>query len=151
MTPIIGSLRAPDVTFVTPPRTTGVHLFHMAQPQQSFIRIVKDPECTLVEFTEKHIIDEVVIRHIGNELTKLVDDSPRPRIVVTFKGVEHLSSAALGTLLTVMNRVKAKDGQLRLCDINAQILQIFQITKLNKILRIEKDLASAKASLGGNK
>jgi anti-sigma B factor antagonist len=70
---------------------------------------------------------------------------------VTFKGVEHLSSAALGTLLTVMNRVKAKDGQLRLCDINAQILQIFQITKLNKILRIEKDLASAKASLGGNK
>jgi anti-sigma B factor antagonist len=71
--------------------------------------------------------------------------------VVTFKGVEHLSSAALGTLLTVMNRVKAKDGQLRLCDINAQILQIFQITKLNKILRIEKDLASAKASLGGNK
>ena len=80
----------------------------MAQPQQSFIRIVKDPECTLVEFTEKHIIDEVVIRQIGNELTKLVDDSPRPRIVVTFKGVEHLSSAALGTLLTVMNRVKAK-------------------------------------------
>jgi anti-sigma B factor antagonist len=71
--------------------------------------------------------------------------------VVTFKGVEHLSSAALGTLLTVMNRVKAKDGQLRLCDINAQILQIFQITKLNKILRIEKDLASAKASLGGTK
>ena len=71
--------------------------------------------------------------------------------MVTFKGVEHLSSAALGTLLTVMNRVKAKDGQLRLCDINAQILQIFQITKLNKILRIEKDLASAKASLGGNK
>ncbi len=109
---------------------TGVHFTHMAQPQQSFIRIVKDPECTLVEFTEKHIIDEVVIRQIGNELTKLVDDSPRPRIVVTFKGVEHLSSAALGTLLTVMNRVKAKDGQLRLCDINAQILQIFQITKL---------------------
>jgi anti-anti-sigma regulatory factor len=47
--------------------------------------------------------------------------------------------------------VKAKDGQLRLCDINAQILQIFQITKLNKILRIEKDLPSAKASLGGAK
>ena len=48
-----------------------------------------------------------------------------------------------------MNRVRAKDGQLRLWDIAPQILQIFEITKLNKVLRIEKDLAAAKASLGG--
>ena len=121
----------------------------MAQPQQSYLRVHSDPECTRIEFTEKHVIDEVVIRMIGNELTKLVDDSPRPRLIVSFKGVEHLSSAALGTMLTVMNRVKAKDGQLRLCDIAPQILQIFEITKLNKVLRIEKDLAAAKASLGG--
>ena len=108
-----------------------------------------DADCVRVEFTEKHIIDEVAIRQIGNELTRLVDASPRPRLVVSFTGVEHLSSAALGTLLTVMNRVRAKDGQLRLCDIAPQILQIFEITKLNKVLRIEKDLAAAKASLGG--
>jgi anti-sigma B factor antagonist len=90
----------------------------------------------------------VVIRQIGNELTKLVDASPRPRMVISFRGVEHLSSAALGTLLTVMNRVRAKDGQLRLCDIAPPIMQIFEITKLNKVLRIEKDLATARASLG---
>ena len=121
----------------------------MAQPQQSYVRISREPECIRVEFAEKHIIDEVVIRQIGNELTKLVDDSARPRLVVSFKGVEHLSSAALGTMLTVMNRVKAKDGQLRLCDIASPIMQIFEITKLNRVLRIEKDVAAAKASLGG--
>ena len=119
----------------------------MAQPQQSYLRVHNDPDCTRIEFTEKHVIDEVVIRMIGNELTKLVDDSPRPRLIVSFKGVEHLSSAALGTMLTVMNRVKAKDGQLRLCDIAPQILQIFEITKLNRVLRLEKDMATAKASL----
>ena len=119
----------------------------MAQPQQSYLRISKDPECTRIEFTERHVIDEVMIRQIGNELTKLVDDSVRPRLVVSFRGVEHLSSAALGTMLTVMNRVKGKDGQLRLCDINPQIMQIFEITKLNRVLRIEKDVAAAKASL----
>ena len=118
-------------------------------PQQTYLKVAQDAECTRVEFGEKHIIDEVVIRQIGNELTKLVDDSARPRLVVSFKGVEHLSSAALGTMLTVMNRVKAKDGQLRLCDIAAPIMQIFEITKLNRVLRIEKDVAAAKASLGG--
>ena len=111
---------------------------------------MKDPDCIRIEFTEKHVIDEVVIRQIGNELTKLVDDSPRPRFVVSFKGVEHLSSAALGTMLTVMNRVKAKDGQLRLCDIAPSIMQIFEITKLNRVLRIEKDVAAAKASLAAS-
>ncbi len=121
----------------------------MAQPQ-TYVNVSRESECTRVEFTEKHIIDEVVIRIIGNELTKLVDETPRPRIIVSFRGVEHLSSAALGTLLTVMNRVKAKDGQLRLCDIGSPILQIFEITKLNRVLRIEKDVAAAKASLASN-
>jgi len=122
-------------------------LREMAQ-HPSHVKISTDAECIRVEFTDKHIIDEVVIRQIGNELTKLVDETARPRLVVSFKGVEHLSSAALGTLLTVMNRIRAKDGQLRLCDIAPQILQIFEITKLNKVLRIEKDLDAAKASLG---
>ena len=115
--------------------------------QQTYVKVNQDPECTRVEFTEKHIIDEVAIRQIGNELTKLVDSLQRPRVIVSFRGVEHLSSAALGTLLTVLNRVKARDGQLRLCDIGAPILQIFEITKLNRVLRIERDVATAKASL----
>ena len=115
--------------------------------QQSHVNVFKEADCVRVEFTDKHIIDEVAIRQIGNELTKLVDGLQRPRVIVSFRGVEHLSSAALGTLLTVLNRVKARDGQLRLCDIGPQILQIFEITKLNKVLRIERDVASAKASL----
>ena len=115
--------------------------------QKSHVNVFTDPDCVRVEFTEKHIIDEVTIRQIGNELTRLVDGLQRPRVIVSFRGVEHLSSAALGTLLTVLNRVKARDGQLRLCDICPPILQIFEITKLNKVLRIERDVASAKASL----
>jgi anti-sigma B factor antagonist len=118
----------------------------MSQPQ-SHLNVIRDGDVVRVEFTEKHIIDEVAIRTIGNELTKLVDGLQKPKVIVSFRGVEHLSSAALGTLLTVLNRVKARDGQMRLCDINANILQIFEITKLNKVLRIEKDVASAKASL----
>jgi len=46
---------------------------------QSAIRVANEPDCVRVEFSEKHVIDEVVIRQIGNELTKLVDASPRPR------------------------------------------------------------------------
>jgi anti-anti-sigma regulatory factor len=65
------------------------------------------------------VIDEVVIRQIGNELTKLVDDRRASAWWCASRASSTLSSAALGTMLTVMNRVKAKDGRLRLCDIAA--------------------------------
>ncbi len=114
--------------------------------QPSYLKVTREPECTRVEFTEKHIIDEVVIRAIGNDLTKLVDDTHRPRLVICFKGVEHLSSAALGTLITVNNRVRSKEGQLRLADIDTQIYEVFVITKLNKIFKIHETAEKALAS-----
>ncbi|MFO0895642.1 MAG: STAS domain-containing protein [Phycisphaerales bacterium] len=91
---------------------------------------------TRVEFVDKNILDEANIQQIGEELVKLADAGPRPRLLLCFKGVDHLSSAALGVLINVHNRVKAKDGQLRLSDINAQIFEVFKITKLNKLFQV---------------
>ena len=61
--------------------------------------------------------------------------------------VDHLSSAALGTLITINNKVKQKGGQLRLSDINPQIYEVFLITKLNKLFRIYPTVKDAQDSL----
>lgn len=53
-----------------------------------------------------------------------------------FADVDHLSSAALGMLITINNRVRAKGGQLRLATIDPQIYEVFAITKLNKLFNI---------------
>jgi anti-sigma B factor antagonist len=113
----------------------------------SYLRVSKHGSVIQVDFTEKHILDESTIRNIGDELTKLVDVEVRPRMVITFRNVEHLSSSALATLLKISTKIRAKEGQLRLCDIRPEINQIFEITKLNRILKIEKDVAAARASL----
>lgn len=113
----------------------------------SYLRISKHGSVIQVDFTEKHILDEATIRNIGDELVGLVDSDIRPRIVISFRHVEHLSSSALGTLLNINTKVRAKEGQLRLCDIRPEIAQIFEITKLNRILKIEKDVTTARASL----
>lgn len=113
----------------------------------SYLRVTKHGSVIQVDFTEKHILDESTIRNIGDELTRLVDAETRPRMVICFRHVEHLSSSALATLLKISNRIQSKEGQLRLCDIRPEIAQIFEITKLNRILKIEKDMAAARASL----
>ncbi len=101
---------------------------------------------TRIEFIDRNILDESNIQQIGEEITKLIETATSPKLLICFKGVEHLSSAALGTLITVNNRVKAKDGQLRLSDIDPQIYEVFVITKLNKLFHIHESAEKALTS-----
>ncbi|GIW73859.1 MAG: hypothetical protein KatS3mg103_0381 [Phycisphaerales bacterium] len=54
-----------------------------------------------------------------------------------------MSSAALGTLITIERKVSNKHGQLRLADIDPQIQEVFSITKLDRIFVIHEDSQSA--------
>ena len=44
--------------------------------------------------------------------------------------------------------MKGHQGRLSLCSISPEILEVFQITKLNKVFDIRKDVAEAVAALG---
>ena len=98
---------------------------------------------TVVEFIDRNILDEANIQAIGDEITGLIDASKTPRVLISFSNVDHLSSAALGTLITINNRVKAKGGQLRLANIDPQIYEVFVITRLNKLFSIHESTDDA--------
>ena len=96
-----------------------------------------------VEFLDKNIIDEVSIQQISEEIGQLVEESTLPRILINFHEVDHLSSAALGSLITINNRVASKHGQLRLVEIRGQILEVFRITKLDRLFEIHETKSDA--------
>jgi anti-sigma B factor antagonist len=110
------------------------------------IATVKDVR--IVEFTNNKILDEANIADIGATLNALIDEKAQPKLLLDFANVEHLSSAALGMLINVNNRVKQKNGQLRLANIQPQIYDVFVITKLNKLFRILPTRHEATASFG---
>jgi len=114
-----------------------------AEKNETRLLIHREDRYVQVEFLDRNILDESVIQHIGDEITQLIEESPTPRILLNFQKVEHLSSAALGTLITLNNRVKKKGGQLRLSNIDAQIYEVFVITKLNKLFQIFDDVEAA--------
>ena len=72
----------------------------------SQLRISRVGEITQLEFIESKILDESNIQQISDELCSAVDDQATPKVIIRFGNVEHLSSAALGALITVINRVK---------------------------------------------
>ena len=113
-------------------------------PEQSPpFSVVQDKDIRIVEFTSSKILDEANIADIGATLSAMIDESHNPRLLLDFSNVEHLSSAALGMLINANNRIKQRNGQLRLANIRPQIYEVFVITKLNKLFRILPDRAEA--------
>jgi anti-sigma B factor antagonist len=93
-------------------------------------------DVTVVELTDKKILDEISIGQIGEQLAPLVSRSDSPKLVVDFSSVNHMSSSALGMLITLHKRVREKGGQLRMCCIQPAIYEVFVITRLNEIFQI---------------
>ncbi|MBV8780922.1 MAG: STAS domain-containing protein [Phycisphaerae bacterium] len=113
------------------------------------LSVSQDKDIRIVEFTNSKILDEANISEIGNKLNGLIDESDNPRVLLDFQSVDHLSSAALGMLININNRIKQRNGQLRLASIRPQIYEVFVITKLNKLFRILPDRAEALKSFSG--
>lgn len=104
--------------------------------QDSRLVVDNHGDVTVVQFLDRNILEEASIQQIGDEIAELIQAASNPKILLDFESVEHLSSAALGTLITVNNKVKEKGGQLRLSNIDPQIYEVFVITKLNKLFQI---------------
>jgi len=115
---------------------------------ESRLRIKNENDVTQVEFIDRNILDEANIQQIGDELAQIIDSETTPKLLISFNNVDHLSSAALGTLITVNNKIKAKGGKLRLADIDPQIYEVFVITKLNRIFDIHDTVDEAVSSFG---
>ncbi len=104
-----------------------------------------------VELLDEHILDEVVIAEIGQSLTDLVDaGGDVVDVVVDFSQVAHLSSSALGMLITLNSRVQERGGQLMLAHISAPIAEVFRITRLDRVLSIQPTVLAARAEIQGD-
>ncbi|MEK6675650.1 MAG: STAS domain-containing protein [Planctomycetota bacterium] len=104
--------------------------------ERSHLRHRKTNGVSIVEFSDRKILEEISIAEIGEELQSMVVSSPGINLLLSFKNVEHLSSAALGMLITLNKNVGEKSGKLRLSDITPQIYEVFKITRLNKLFQI---------------
>lgn len=113
---------------------------------ESRLRVKSDGGVTHVEFIDRNILDEANIQAIGDEITGLIESNTDPKMLISFANVDHLSSAALGTLITINNRIRDKGGQLRLANIDSQIYEVFVITRLNKLFEIHQTTDEAMKS-----
>lgn len=112
--------------------------------QQIRLKISEEDGIQVVTFVDRKILEELSISQIGDQLSDLVAAHPKIKLVLNFESVEHLSSAALGMLITLRNKVDESHGQLKLAAIKPQIYEVFKITQLYKLFDICESVADAK-------
>ncbi len=110
------------------------------------LNITDNKDVKIVSFIENKILDEANITEIGQALASLIEAKHHPKLLLDFQNVDHLSSAALGMLINVNQKIKLQSGELRLVNIKAQIYEVFVITKLNKLFKIMPNRNEALAS-----
>jgi len=116
-------------------------------PIKPRISVEYTENATIVTFTDERILEETDIRALQDSVMSVVEQAERVNLILDFCNVRFLSSSVLGLLIRISKKVYERDGQLRLCNINPKIYEIFKITRLTKIFDIYKDIEGAVESL----
>ncbi len=90
----------------------------------------------VVSFLTSQVLDELNVQQLGQELTDLVEKRYMTKMVINFTKIRFLSSAVLGKLISLNKKINSEKGRLAFCCINADIMQVFKITRLDKLIAI---------------
>ena len=102
---------------------------------------------TIMSFTDDKILEEKDIKALQESIMSVIEQAERVNLILDFGNVRFLSSAVLGLLIRISKRIYERDGQLRLCNINPKIYEIFKITRLTKTFDIYNDIEEASEGL----
>jgi anti-anti-sigma factor len=102
---------------------------------------------TVAIISERRLIDTAQIERTGSALLGLIKDVKAPRIVVSFRSVEYLSSTMINSIIALHNAVDGRKGKLAVAELDPELQKIFTLMKLQKLISIHESIADAVAAV----
>ena len=101
-------------------------------------------DVVVVSFRHVQILDQPVIARIGAEFKDLtLQAAADRRLLLNLDRIEFMASAMIGQIMLLYKQCKKDKVALKLCCISPNILEIFKITTLDKVLDIHPTEAEA--------
>jgi anti-sigma B factor antagonist len=113
----------------------------------ALLKITKQDDVAVVRFATSRILDQSNVQQLGDEFDALIDRYKLRKIVLNFSNVSYMSSAVMGKLVSLLKKVQASGGRLKLCSIEDSIYEIFEIMRFNRMFEIRKTEEEAVAEL----
>ncbi len=115
--------------------------------QNARVKITRQADVTVAELVDKKILDEISIADISQQLEAVVAGATKPRLVLDFAAVAHMSSSMLGKLITLNKHVRERQGQMMLCNVQQAIYEVFVITRLSEVFHVTQTRDQAVAEM----
>ncbi|TWU34199.1 STAS domain-containing protein [Novipirellula artificiosorum] len=103
-------------------------------------------EILVVGFTDSKILDSQRIEQVGRELQEMIPQAIHKKMLLVFRGVSFMSSAMITKLVMLNKGCKAQGVNLKFCEVSPNVMEVFKITKLNKLFDIQDNEEKAMAS-----
>ncbi len=103
-------------------------------------------EVLIVRFADPEILDGQRIEQVGRELQDTVPQAKHKKLLLNFRGVSHMSSAMITKLVMLNKTCKAQGVNLKFCEVSPNVMEVFKVTKLNKLFVIQENEEQALAS-----
>ena len=97
-----------------------------------------------VYFLQPRVVDETQLEQLAQDILAELDKTSEERLILDFQKVQFMSSSMLGKLVQIHKKCKEFKVKLKLSSIDGEILQVFKITKLDKLFDIESDEVAAR-------
>ena len=92
---------------------------------------------------EVKLLDERMIGEVGSELLAAMERAENNMLLINFQGVRFMSSSMIGKLVALYKKCKGNKINLKLSNISAEIMEVFQLMNLQKLMNIYSDEAEA--------
>jgi anti-sigma B factor antagonist len=99
-----------------------------------------------IRITDERLVDPEVIKRTFDDITAIISKTDERQLVLDFAPVKFMASAMLGKLVQLQKKCEEYKAKLKLAAVSPDILEVFKITKLNKVFDIQADEPTARKS-----
>ena len=117
-------------------------------PAPARIALEDEDGVTAVRFFDRHIMDDRIVREVGDQIMAALPPSGPVRVILDFGNVSMISSAMIGRLVVLQRRADATGGLLRLCEVGTGVRDVLRTTNLDRIIKITRDRREAREAFG---
>ena len=100
----------------------------------------------VVYFTDARLLDQAQIESVGKGLADMVDKCEQGKLLLNFADVRFMGSAMIGKLVSLNKACKQAGVTLKLSNISKDIMQVFTLTRLDRVLDIHDEEERALAA-----
>jgi len=99
-----------------------------------------------IRIQDERLIEPEQLKRLFDDLYTLLGKTDSQQVVLDFSGVKFMASSMLSKLVALQKKCEEYRAKLKLCSVTPDIMQVFKITKLNKVFDIQPDEATARKS-----